>query len=433
MRNVFVIGLDSFNRETMEGLRESRRYAFHPLLPTSKVLRAGSYDYEELVREADRELREFDQTVDAVVTWWDFPSTALVPVITELWDLYGPTLESVITLEHKYWSRLVQRLVSPDHVPSFAAFDPFAEHPLQNVRDAGLEYPFWVKPVKSVASYLGFRIDGPDDFEHALSVIRSEIGQYGDPFQQALSRVHDRPHEIDWVGGNACLAEGIIGGRQCTLEGYVSFGHVHIYGAVDSLRHPGTSTFRGYQYPSRLPMPILRRMREITTDVIAASGLNHSCFNIEFFYDEDAGRIWLLEVNVRLSQSHCDLFAKVDGASSQRVMLDVAQGRDPRMPDRHGEHAAAGKYFLRATEDGEVRSAPTEKDIAAVRERFPGTRIELEARPGMRLSELPVQESYSYELGRVYVGGDDHDQLEERIAEIEEMLRFDIDAVDPAS
>lgn len=433
MRNVFVLGLDPFNLETVEGLRESRRYVFRPLLPTSKVLKAESYDYEELVREADRELREFDQTVDAVVTWWDFPSTALVPVITELWDLYGPTLQSVVTLEHKYWSRLVQRLVAPEHVPSFAAFDPFAENTLQNVLDAGLEYPFWVKPVKSVASYLGFRIEGPDDFEHALSVIRAEIGQYGEPFQQALSRVHDRPHEIDWVGGNACLAEGIIGGRQCTLEGYVSFGDVHIYGDIDSLRLPGSSTFRGYQYPSRLPMPILRRMREITTDVIAASGLDHSCFNIEFFYDEDAGRIWLLEVNVRLSQSHCDLFAKVDGASSQRVMLDVAQGRDPRMPHRHGEYATAGKYFLRATEDGVVRNAPSEADVAAVVERFPGTRVQLDARAGMLLSELPVQESYSYELGRVYVGGDDHDQLDDRIAEIEDMLRFEIDPVDAAS
>lgn len=75
-------------------------------------------------------------------------------------------------------------------------------------------------------------------------------------------------------------------------------------------------------------------MEEITKNVIAASGLDHSCFNIEFFYNEEQGRIWLLEVNVRLSQSHCDLFAKVDGASSQRVMIDVAKGRVPRMPRR---------------------------------------------------------------------------------------------------
>ena len=397
------------------------------------MLKAPSYDFEELVREADQELRDFDQTVDAIVTWWDFPSTALVPTVTELWDLYGPDLKSVVTLEHKYWSRLVQRLVAPDHVPSFAAFDPFADDALQHVLDAGLEYPFWVKPVKSVASYLGFHIDTPEDFEHALGIIREEIGQYGDPFQQALSRVHERPHEIDWVGGNACLAEGIIGGWQCTLEGYVSFGDVRIYGTVDSLRHDGASTFRGYQYPSQLPMPILRRMEQITRDVIVASELDHSCFNIEFFYDEDRGHIWLLEVNVRLSQSHCDLFAKVDGASSQRVMLDLAQGRDPRMPHRKGDYPVAGKYFLRTMEDGIVRSVPSEADVAAVQERFPNTRIEIDPRPGTRLSEMAVQESYSFELGRVFIGANDHDGLEERIEEIEDMLPFDIEPVGAAS
>ncbi len=427
MRNVFVIGLDPFNLETMQELRESRRYAFHPLLPTSSVLRAPSYDYDQLVEDADRELAEFDETVDAVVTWWDFPSTALVPVITQLWDLYGPDLRSVLTLEHKYWSRLVQRLVAPDHVPGFAAFDPFADDALDKVHAAGLDYPFWLKPVKSVASYLGFHIDGPEDFEHALAIIREEIGQYGDPFQQALSRVDDLPHEIEWVGANACLAEGIIGGRQCTLEGYVSFGDVTIYGAVDSIREEGVSTFRGYHYPSQLPQPILRRMEQIAAEVIVAAGLDHSCFNIEFFYDEDAGRIWLLEVNVRLSQSHCDLFTKVDGVTSQRALIDVAQGRAPRMPYRSGAFAVAGKYFLRTSDDGVIRAVPTEDDIARVQERFPGTRIEIGPKPGTRLSEMAVQESYSYELGRVYLGADDHDQLDDMFEEVKLMLAFDID------
>lgn len=429
MRNVFVLGLDEFNAATMTGLREARRYDFRPLLPTSKVLKAESYDFNGLVQDADDELAAFDDTVDGIVTWWDFPSTALLPVVTELWDLYGPDLKAVLTLEHKYWSRLVQRVVAPDHVPSFAAFDPFRDDALDYVLAAGLEYPFWVKPVKSVASFLGFRVDGPDDFVHAVEQIRASIGQYADPFGEALERVEDRPPEISWVGANACIAEGFIGGWQCTLEGYVSFGDVTVYGAVDSLREEGSSTFRGYQYPSQLPRPIRRRMEHLAAEVVTAAGLDHSCFNIEFFYDQSMGQIWVLEVNVRLSQSHCDLFAKVDGASSQRAMLDVAQGRTPRMPHRSGPFNVAAKYFLRATEDGIVRSVPSADDIAAVQERFPGTRISLDLAPGTRLSELAVQESYSYELGRVFVGADDYDQLDEHFEEIRSMLPFDIEPV----
>jgi hypothetical protein len=433
MTNVFVIGLDPFNLATAQSLRESRRYAFYPLLPLAKVRHAPSYDYDALLREADDQLRGSRARVDGIVTWWDFPGTTLVPALADLWDLPGPDLRSVVMLEHKYWSRLVQRLLVPAHVPPFVAFDPLAHDPLRSVLDAGLDYPFWVKPVKSVASYLGFRIEGPDDFVRAMGAIRPRIGHFGDPFQQVLSRVSDLPSEIGRVGGKTCLAEGIISGRQCTLEGYVSFGQVRFYGAVDSLRRDGSSSFRAYRYPSVLPPPVVDRMAEIATKVVAAAGLNDSCFNVEFLFDEDHERIWLLEFNVRLSQSHCDLFAKVDGASSQRVLLDVARGKSPRMPHRRGEYAVAGKYFLRANADGTVRSAPSPSDVAAVAERFPGARVDLDAAPGMRLSELRSQDSYSYELGRVFVGADDYRSLEERITQIEDMLHFDIEPVRAAS
>jgi hypothetical protein len=425
-RNIFVIALDEFNLETMRSLPEYRRYAFHSLLPKDDVLKAEEYDYEELLAAANTELEAFDDTVDGIVTWWDFPSSGLAPVLSERWDLYGPSLRSVVVLEHKYWSRLAQRAVAGEHVPAFAAFDPFDEDALDQIEHRGVKYPFWLKPVKSVGSYLGFRIDSPEDWEPAITTMREEIAQFGDPFDQALDRV-ELPPDVEAVGGVACLAEGIIGGWQCTLEGYVSHGEPHVYGTVDSLRMPGVSTFRCYQYPSRLPTPIQRRMEQIAKDVVVQAELDHCCFNAEFFYDEAQGQIWILEINTRLSQSHCDLFRKVDGASSQRAMLSLSQGRAPRMLHRQGEFNVAGKYFLRTIEDGLVRSAPSEEDLAAVKERFPGTRIEIDAKGGDRLSELPVQETYSYELGRVFVGADDHEQLDQRFEEIERMLPFDIE------
>jgi biotin carboxylase len=427
-RNVFVIAMDGFNLETMQRLREAGRYEFHPLLPREKVFRADSYDYDGLLREADGQLAAFDGSVDAIVTWWDFPATGLVPVLSELWDLPGPSLRSVVALEHKYWSRLAQRAVAGEHVPPFAPFDPFedVDRALALLSSQGIEYPFWVKPVKSVASYLGFRVDAREDFVRAMETIRAEIAQFADPFDRAMQRV-DVPPSVRAAGAHACIAEGIISGRQCTVEGYVVDGEVHCYGVVDSIRLPGVSTFRGYQYPSQLPLPISTRMMQIAAEVVQQVELDHCCFNAEFFYDHEAGQIWILEFNTRLSQSHCDLFEKVDGASSQRAMLDVAQGIRPRMPRELGPYGAAGKLFLRATHDGVVRSVPSAEQIAAVQERYPGTRVELAVKPGQRLSELSVQESYSYELGRVHVGADDHEALDRAWDDVEELLTFDIE------
>ena len=424
-RNIFVIGMDEFNLATMQGLREAHRYTFHGLLPLEQVLKADSYDYEQLVADADQQLWKCGHSVDGIVTWWDFPSTGLVPVLSELWDLPGPDLRAIVALEHKYWARLEQRAAAGEHVPPFTVFDPFDDDALASIQRHGVALPFWVKPVKSVGSYLGFRIESPDDFEQAMVEMRAGIGQYGEPFQQVLDRV-DAPPMVQNAGALSCLAEGIIGGRQCTVEGYVSAGRVVAYGLVDSITEPNSSTFRGYQYPSQLPAPIQRRMFDIATDVIRHVGLDHCCFNIEFYYDETAGRIWLLEVNTRTSQSHCELFAKVDGASTQRAMLDVAQGRAPRMPRRQGMHRVAGKLYLRATTDGIVRALPDDEQLRQVTERFPGARISFDVEIGDRLSNLNVQESYSYELGHVFLGADSHTQLDDAFDEVRTLLAFDI-------
>jgi hypothetical protein len=65
-------------------------------------------------------------------------------------------------------------------------------------------------------------------------------------------------------------------------------------------------------------------------------------------------------------------------------------------------------------------------------ERFPGTRIEIDPVAGDRLSDMEVQETYSFELGRVFIGADDHEQLEQRFEQIEAMLPFDIEPVEAA-
>lgn len=425
--NVFVIGLDAFNLQTLQGLREYGRYRIHPLLGEQQVRRASAYDFEELLAQADAELAAFDGQVDAIVTWWDFPATALVPILCERWDLPGPSLRSVLILENKYWSRVVQRGVARPHVPPFAIFDPDDPAPLDQVRRRGVELPFWVKPVKSVASYLGFRVDDEPGFEAAVTAIRDEIHLFGDPFQQALDRV-ELPPDVDATGGVACIAEGLIGGQQCTLEGYVLDGEVTVYGVLDSIREPNGSTFHSYRYPSRLPLPIQERMIEVARDVITQSGLDGSGFNVECFYDDATGHIWILEVNTRPSQSHFDLFAKVDGASSQRVLLDVAQGRRPRLPRRDGPFGAAGKLFLRHHgPDGVVRRVPGDAEVAEVQRRFAGTRVSIAVEPGMWLSDLAVQEPYSYELGTVFVGAADHDELARRFAEVERLLAIEVE------
>jgi hypothetical protein len=56
--------------------------------------------------------------------------------------------------------------------------------------------------------------------------------------------------------------------------------------------------------------------------------------------------------------------------------------------------------------------APTASEIAAVERAMPDTRVQVAVHEGMRLSELRDQDSYSYEVATLFVGGNSEAELE---------------------
>jgi biotin carboxylase len=175
-----------------------------------------------------------------------------------------------------------------------------------------------------------------------------------------------------------------------------------------------------------VPREARERLIDLSERVISRVGLDNTTFNIEFFHDPDTGALTLLEINPRHSQSHARMFELVRGLSNHEVCLRLALGQDPE-PERDGEYAVAAKWFLRRFEDGLVTRVPTEEDIARVQERVPGTYVEVVVNEGERLSELPIQDSYSYELAHVIVGARDTEECERKYRECAEMLTFTIE------
>lgn len=422
MHNVFVLGLNDFNRGKLENTSAASQCHFIGLLDPAEVLDADYYPIADMLERACAQIEAHDGAPDAVIGYVDFPVSTMIPIIARRFGLRAPTLESLLRCEHKYWSRLVQREVVPEHIPRFELVDPFGDDPVGALT---LDYPFWIKPVKSSGSFLGFRVSNQTEFEHALAAIRAHIGIFAEPFDHILEYA-TLPPEIADVGGHYCIAESLIGGRQCTLEGYVFDGGVHYHGVIDSIRARNSSTFLRYQYPSRLPARVIERMQTIARTVLAHIGFDQSAFNIEFFWDVDSDHVWLLEINTRIAQHHSDLFEKVDGVSNHEVVVDVALGRAPNFPHGAGDFAYAACCFLRHYDDGVVGRVPDAADVEAL---APGTIFEPLVAPGTRLSELIHQETYSYALALLYLGGDDPDMLRERYRACRAALRFDIQPV----
>ena len=422
-KNIFIVGSDQFNLNQMRGLHNREPYRFHSLIGTPAIKCRDHFAVRPFLDRSLERLHNFPGSVDAVVGYWDFPVSTILPLLRAPVGLPGPSLETVLKCEHKYLSRILQADVVPDLIPRFCPVDPFSPAPR-----CDLDFPFWLKPVKSVCSHLGFLISSAEEFRNSLKVIRQNIFRYAKPFNEflALSRLPEQARKVD---GSFCIAESLISaGRQCTLEGFVHKGEIVIYGVVDSIRsdrHP--SCFTRYQYPSMLPAPVLQRMEEATVPVIKHIGYDGAPFNIEFYWNPDTDDIRLLEINTRISKSHCPLFQMVDGRSNHAIMIEAGLGQRPDFPHRQGAFKLAAKFMLRKFRDGVVQSVPGENEVAALKTVYPEAEVLIQIEPGQHLSTLKEQDSYSYEVGVLYLGAGSQKELLEKYLVSREMLPFVID------
>jgi biotin carboxylase len=422
-KNVFFIGLDDFNRETLSHLPQADECNFLAALEVEEIRGAGEYDIPALVDKAAERMEA--QGAQGVASFYDFPGTLIAAILAQRLGLPGPDLEPVFKCEHKYWSRLEQQKVISDNIPNFRAFDPKDDDAFAKV---DMIPPFWIKPVKSFRSYLAFNIQDERSFREAIELAREDGGRITGPFIEAM-RDFGMPEEIA-DEDNSFIAESTISGAQCTVEGYVYQGHVTVYGVVDSIREPDGSSFSRYEYPSMLPLEVQHRLIDVARAAITQMGYDNAPFNIEFFYDPTGDHVWLLEINTRASQSHADLFYKVHGVSHMSAVVDLALGRKPKPFPRHGEFNMAAHFFIRSFEPGLVVQAPTQATIDRLKRRQPGTRVRLGVKRGVNLEDLQNQDSYSFELAEVYIGARDQMDLLDKFDEAQTAIHFEIERPD---
>lgn len=421
-KNIFVLGYDEHNFRILEDMSVAAECEFHPLLTFDDIY-GDEIKFGDVLAAATRELDAFDGKIDAIIGFWDFPVSSLLPLLRRRYGLPTASLEAVVKCEHKYWSRLIQQQVI-DEYPPFGLVDPVHD----TKPPEGVRYPMWVKPVKSFSSVLAFGVADDDAFQDALEKIREGIGWVGEPFE-ALLEYAELPPEIAAAGGQVCLAEEAITGQQLTVEGYCYRDEVVVYGVVDSVNYDNSPSFLRYQYPSSVPEHVTKRLSDISRRVVEAVGLEPSTFNIEYFWDPGTDAITLLEINPRHSQSHAELFEDVDGTANHEVMVRLALDRDPGFRPGQGPYDVAAKWFIRRFSDGIVRRHPSPEEIEAIQNIVPGTTIELSVHAGDRLSELHEQDSYSYALASVYIGAADDAELTTRFEQVVAALPFEIDDI----
>lgn len=414
-RNVYVLGLLDWQRKELETIRDADLCRFHSLLGNDELLdhEAG---FDELLRRARKQLSEGDKP-DAIVCHWDFPSSCLAPILAAEQGLAGPSLESVLRCEHKYWARLEQTKAAPECIPEFEAVDPFDPEAADKF---SLGFPLWLKPIKGFSSQLGFRVENREELEEALEKMREEIGDLGRIFDECLDHA-ELPPEVQGIGGSHAIAEGIMSGHEFAHEGYVRNNKVTIHGLLDIVLSEDGKIFSGLRYPADLPGDLEERANDVSRRIMEQVGYDDGCFNVEFLHDKADDKLWVIEVNTRISQSHSELFRKVDGRSNHEIAVSVALGEEPTLPDKKGNSKIAGKFYITKREDAEVTREPSESEIEKLSDEFDAL-LEFEAHEGDKLSDLPNQPVYCFNVGYAWLGAENSKELRKRYRQLVDRL-----------
>jgi biotin carboxylase len=367
---------------------------------------------EDPYAEVDRVLDEVNGTkIAGVVSTDDYPGAPLAAILAQELGLPGPDPRSVLIAQHKYLSRLKQAEAAPEAVPPFLLIDTAdgAELPEEGC------FPLFVKPVKSFFSVGAEKVTSRAELEALLPRWRG-CDQFFLPLERMLER-----HAGQRIGSKRLIAEGVLEGVQVTVEGYAFGGGATVMGVVDSIMFPGTIAFSRFDYPSCLPEDVQARMAEIAAKAMEALGFDNGLFNIEMVYDPRSDRISIIEINPRMASQFADLYEKVDGTSSYRVLLDIAQGRAPRFTRREGRYPFASSCVLRTFEDKVLARLPGEQELARLEALYPDIRVELHGQVGRKLSD-ELQDGHSFRYGIVNLGGSDLADVREKFAAVREAL-----------
>jgi biotin carboxylase len=341
-----------------------------------------------------------------------YPGMTAAAVVARRLGLRGPDVRSVLLCEHKFYSRLAQRELVPEATPDFGLVEPKSPRAPE-----GMSFPVFVKPVKSSFS-MNARLVTCEEELRELVASGPMPEAYLKPFDDLLRRYTDFTS-----GGRNFIAETPLEGAQVSLEGYASGGRVHTLGVIDSVMYPGTISFKRFQYPSRLPAEVRRRMSRVAEKFIKGIGYGDALFNVEFIYDAASDALRLVEVNPKIASQFTDLFEKVDGSSSYRTLLQAALGDEPDFEQGRGRFKLAASCVLRRFEDGRVLRVPSPEEIEALKSRLPDARVEVTAEKGRRLSDV-MQDGKSFRYCVVNLGADSEKELEEKLDLCEAALDF---------
>jgi hypothetical protein len=355
-----------------------------------------------------------NEQIDGVFSSDDYPGSILASIIAQEHNVISPSVESILTCQHKYYSRLRQKLAVPEATPQFQLLD-FANY---NEAQLNLQFPIFLKPVKSYLSIFANQASNHADVCKLLST-----SQFPSTFLEQFNWFM-RTHTTFEIGTNYLLAEEHLSGLQVTFEGLIYNGECMTIGIVDSIMYPNTICFERFEYPSSLPHTVQSRMTDIALRFMKSIGFDNGLFNIEFMYNPNHDTIHIIEVNPRLVAQFADLYEKVDGLNNYVHKLNIITGNKPIVCKQNGIHTVATSFVLRTFENKRVIRIPTLHEQDIFYSTFPDARFYNLVQIGDLLSDT-LQDGKSFRYALIHLGARDKKELAEKFEHAKQLLPYE--------
>jgi hypothetical protein len=393
-RRILVLFPDEWDRAAGRDRRYAGRFEFlfegFDLFRFPDNARLFTFDARRFV---ERMVRKYARArLDAVVTSDEQFGPFLASLIARRLGLAHTPLETVLSLQHKYYARRAFERIAPQANLRFGLLRRGYRR-----EDVPLAFPFYVKPAKAAFSVLARRVDSFAELERHTRfgwLERRIIERLVQPFADVM-------HEYSALTEDpfSMVVEEIARGRQVTANGFAREGRITMLGTVDSVMYPGTDHFQRFQYPSTLPDVDLARVDALATRLAQASGFTHGMFNIEMRLDPLTGSLRVIEINPRVAGQFYDLFERVDGYSLFEAMLDLDSGRAPVIRHREGACRHAASFVLRDLSGEGLGRWPARSEIRALESRHPDVHVMIYPKRGVDLErELKWLGSYRYAI-----------------------------------
>jgi hypothetical protein len=373
------------------------------------ILKIGVQRYIELITQGKLKF-------DGIVATSDL-SSIIGGIISSETGLIFSDLKSLILCQNKYHCRRIQEKETPQIVPKYSlASDPVSLY--------NLNFPAFVKPLRGHLSMFSYKVNSPSEAREKYLIHKKDLAKLNQDYQKLLlpKLSHNQP-KIYEIKVDDMICEDYLEGDQLTVDLSVFRGQIIILGTTQSVYHPEYASFTRFEHPNTHSRKVEQMIKTPLYKLISKLKLNNTLLNIELKYDKHQEKIYIIEINTRMSFQFVNLIKAVSGINLIKIASEIATNQRPSFRKIHTQNSLCYSMVLRKQGNMLVTKTPSPENIRQIYARFPEIKITILVKKNQRLSEID-QDTQSYRYCLIDIPGNSKHEILSKFNKIDSMLDF---------